>query len=60
MCVSVCLSVVICVSKSLNFSFKMAENVDSELKRMAQDLKEIIDQMNSANSNQDEESTVRM
>ena len=39
--------------------FKMAENIDSELKRMAQDLKEIIDQMNSANSNQDEESTVR-
>ena len=38
--------------------FKMAENIDSELKRMAQDLKEIIDQMNSANSNQDEDSTV--
>ena len=37
----------------------MAENIDSELKRMAQDLKEIIDQMNSANSSQDEESTVR-
>jgi hypothetical protein len=38
----------------------MAENIDSELKRMAQDLKEIIDQMNSSNSSQDEESTVRI
>ena len=38
--------------------FKMAENIDSELKRMGQDLKEIIDQMNSANSHQEEDSTV--
>ena len=36
----------------------MAENIDSELKRMGQDLKEIIDQMNSANSHQEEDSTV--
>ncbi len=31
----------------------MAENVDSQLKRMAEDLKEIIEQMNTANSSQD-------
>ena len=36
----------------------MAESVDSQLKRMAQDLKEIIEQMNEANRHQDEDSTV--
>ena len=38
----------------------MAEDIDSELKGMARDLKEIIEEMNSANSNQDQsQSTVR-
>ncbi len=37
----------------------MAENIDSELKGMARDLKEIIEEMNTANSNQDQsQSTV--
>lgn len=40
--------------------FKMAEDVDSQLKRMAEDLKETIEQINTANSNQDQDqSTVR-
>ncbi len=39
--------------------FRMAENIDSELKGMARDLKEIIEEMNTANSNQDQsQSTV--
>ena len=33
----------------------MAEDVDSQLKRMAEDLKEIIEQINTANSNQDQD-----
>lgn len=38
----------------------MAEDIDSQLKRMAEDLKEIIEQINTANSNQDQDqSTVR-
>ena len=36
----------------INCRFKMAEDVDSQLKRMAEDLKEIIEQMNASNSNQ--------
>ena len=37
----------------------MAEVIDSELKGMAKDLKEIIEDMNAANSNQDQtQSTV--
>ena len=39
--------------------FKMAEDIDSQLKRMAEDLKEIIEQINTANSDQDkDQSTV--
>ncbi len=33
----------------------MAEDVDSQLKRMAEDLKEIIEQINTTNSNQDQD-----
>ena len=33
----------------------MAEDSDSQLKRMAEDLKEIIEQINTANSNQDQD-----
>ena len=37
----------------------MAEDIDSQLKRMAEDLKEIIEQINTANSDQDkDQSTV--
>ena len=35
--------------------FKMAEDIDSQMKRMAEDLKEIIEQINTANSNQDQD-----
>ena len=35
----------------------MAEDIDSQLKTMAVDLKEIIEQMNAANSNQEQEQT---
>ena len=39
--------------------FKMAENIDSQLKRMAEDLKGIIEKMNAANSSHgQEQSTV--
>lgn len=38
----------------------MAEDIDSQLKRMAEDLKEIIEQINTTNSDQDkDQSTVR-
>ena len=33
----------------------MAEDIDSQMKRMAEDLKEIIEQINTANSNQDQD-----
>lgn len=33
----------------------MAEEVDSQLKRMAEDLKEIIEQINTVNSNQSQD-----
>ena len=36
----------------------MAENVDGQLRRMEQDLKEIIEQMNSSNAAPDEDSPV--
>ena len=42
------------------FSFKLAENVDAQLKRMVQDLKEIIDHMNSSNANADSNEPVRI
>ena len=33
--------------------YQLAENIDAQLKRMVQDLKEIIDHLNTANSSQD-------
>ena len=36
----------------------MAEQIDSQLKQMAQDLKEIIEQMNASNTAQEEDSPV--
>ena len=33
----------------------MVEDIDSQLKRMADDLKEMIEQINAANSNQDQD-----
>ena len=36
----------------------MAESIDSQLKRMAQDLKEVIEQMNAANIAHSEDSPV--
>ena len=35
------------------FRYQLAENIDAQLKRMVQDLKEIIDHLNTTNSNQD-------
>ena len=40
-------------------SYHLAESVDGQLRRMEQDLKEIIEQMNSSNAAEDEESPVR-
>lgn len=39
-------------------SYQLAESVDGQLRRMEQDLKEIIEQMNSANTAEDEDSPV--
>ena len=50
-----CLGKFPALSLSLPRRFKMAEDVDSQLKRMAEDLKEIIEQINTANSNQDQD-----
>ena len=33
--------------------YKLAENIDAQLKRMASDLKEIVDHLNVSNSSQD-------
>jgi len=33
--------------------YKLAENIDAQLKRMASDLKEIVDHLNVSNSNTD-------
>lgn len=42
----------------LSHSYQLAESVDGQLRRMEQDLKEIIEQMNSANAAEDEDSPV--
>jgi len=34
-------------------TFQLAENIDAQMKRMAEDLKEIIDHLNAANASQD-------
>ena len=39
-------------------SYQLAESVDRQLRRMEQDLKEIIEQMNSSNAAEDEDSPV--
>lgn len=39
-------------------SYQTAEKIDSQLKQMAQDLKDIIEQMNSSNTAQEEDSPV--
>ena len=33
--------------------YQLADNIDAQLKRMVQDLKEIIDHLNTSNSQQD-------
>ena len=38
--------------------YQLAESVDGQLRRMEQDLKEIIEQMNSSNAAEDEDSPV--
>ena len=40
-------------------SYQLAESVDGQLRRMEQDLKEVIEQMNSSNTAEDEDSPVR-
>ena len=35
------------------FRYQMAEDIDAQLKRMSEDLKEIIEQINSVNKQQD-------
>ena len=40
--------------------YQLAENIDAQLKRMVQDLKEIIDHLNTANSSQDNNDPVRL
>ena len=49
----VCLVVVFC-------SYQLAESVDGQLRRMEQDLKEIIEQMNSSNATEDEDNPVSL
>lgn len=39
-------------------SYQLAENIDAQLKRMLSDLKEIIDHLNSSNTNQDQNDPV--
>ena len=39
--------------------YQLAESVDGQLRRMEQDLKEIIEQINSSNAAEDEDSPVR-
>lgn len=39
--------------------YQLAENIDAQLKRMLSDLKEIIDHLNSSNTNQDQTDPVR-
>jgi len=34
-------------------SYRMAENIDAQLKRMTEDLKEVIDHLNTSSGNQD-------
>ena len=40
-------------------SYQLAESVDAQLRRMEQDLKVIIEQMNSSNAAEDEDNPVR-
>ena len=57
--ICVCVCVCVCVCMRVCVRFKMAETIDSELKGIARDLKEIIEEMNTANTNQDQsQSTV--
>ena len=39
--------------------YQLADNIDAQLKRMVQDLKEIIDHLNTSNSQQDGTDPVR-
>ena len=52
MCCNECSLTVVC-------SYQLAESVDSQLRRMEQDLKVIIEQMNSSNAAEDEDNPVR-
>ena len=48
------------ISEFFNFSFKLAKDIDGQLKQMVQDLKSIIDHLNTANTQQqDNEDPVR-
>ncbi len=40
-------------------SYKMAEDIDSQMKKMAQGLTDVIDQINATNEAQEEDSAVR-
>ena len=41
------------------YSYKLSENIDAQLKRMASDLKEIVEHLNSSSANQDSNDPVR-